>query len=135
MGRTLFWYIFWDLIIEGVVRPGQLFAANMDLETVLFIGDWGIYRHVQDLCNTRQPFLNCLPYGEFRCPPDAALSTEDFHNQELSLTEHGRRVLANEADAPAFRDIDCWLGGVHLTNGKPSWRWDQLAKRLKVVEV
>jgi hypothetical protein len=32
---------------------------------------------------------------------DPALAKEDFHLQELSLTERGRQALANEADASA----------------------------------
>jgi hypothetical protein len=117
------------LVAEGVSRPGRIFAANIELETALFIGDWGIYRHVQELCNVRQ-LLNCRPYGEFRGALDPALSTEEFHRQELSLTDRGRRVLANEADASAFGEGDHWLGGVHLASGKPRWRWDESARRL-----
>jgi hypothetical protein len=86
------------------------------------------------LCNARQPLLSARPYGVFRSPPDPALSTEDFREQELSLTECGRRVLANDADASDFRDIDCWLGGVHLTKGKPIWRWNESAGRLQIAE-
>ena len=121
-----------QLISDGVSRPGEIFAANMDLETALFIGDWGTYRHLRDLCNVRQPLLNCRPYGEFRGPLNAALSTEQFRRQELSLTEFGRRVLANDADASAFDEPDFWLGGVHLTKGKPRWRWDEAAQRVTV---
>jgi len=106
----------------------------MTLETALFIGDWGTYRHIQDLCNAGQPLLHCMPHGEFRWPPDAALSTEEFRQQELSVTEDGRRVLSKEIDASAFRHIDFWLGGVHLTNRRPSWRWNDLAGRIEVVE-
>jgi hypothetical protein len=122
------------LVSEGVVRPGRLFADNTALETTLFLGDWGVYRHIEDLCDARQPLLSAKPCGAFRGPLDPALSTEDFRQQELSLTESGRRVLANEADASDFRDIDRWLGGVHLTNGKPIWRWDESAGRLQVAQ-
>jgi hypothetical protein len=43
-------------------------------------------------------------------------------------------VLANEADASAFGKVDRWFGGVHLTNGKPKWRWDESAQRLTMAE-
>jgi hypothetical protein len=122
------------LVSEGVARPGRLFADNTALETTLFLGDWGVYRHIEDLCNARQPLLSAKPYDAFCGPLDPALSTEDFRKQELSLTECGRRVLANEADASDFRDIDCWLGGVHLTKGKPDWRWNESAGRLQVAQ-
>ena len=74
------------LVSEGVVRPGRLFADNTALETTLFLGDWGVYRHIEDLCNARQPLLSAKPYGAFRGPLDPARSTEDFRKQELSLT-------------------------------------------------
>jgi hypothetical protein len=123
-----------QLVSEGVARPGRLFADNTALETTLFLGDWSVYRHIQDLCSARQPLLSASPYGAFRGPLDPDLSTEDFRKQELSLTECGRRVLANQADASEFRDIDCWLGGVHLAQGKPSWRWNESAGRLQGAE-
>jgi len=121
------------LVFEGISRPGQIFAANINLERVLFIGDWGIYQHIQELCNVRQ-LLSCRPYGEFRGALDPALSIEEFRSQELSLTDRGRRVLANEADASAFGKVDRWFGGVHLTNGMPKWRWDESAQRLTMAE-
>ena len=120
------------LVSEGQIRPGQIFLANMDLETALFIGDWGIYGHVQDLCNTRQPLLSCKPDGEFKYPPDVALSHESFRNQELSLTDNGVRVLVQEEDAFASIDIDRWLGGVHLLSSEPCWRWNEQAGRLEI---
>jgi hypothetical protein len=122
------------LVSEGVTRPGRLFVDNTALETTLFLGDWGVYRHIQDLCNAGEPLLSSKPYGAFRGAADPAPSTEDFRQQELSLTECGRRVLANEADASAFRDFDGWLGGVHLTKGKPIWRWNESAGRLQGAE-
>jgi hypothetical protein len=117
-----------QLISEGTDRPGRIFAANLELETVLFIGDWGIYWRLRDLCNLRHPLLKASPYGEFRGPLDDALSTDEFRAQELSLTTYGRRVLANEADAS--EEFDRWLGGVHLTKGKPKWRWDDTAQHV-----
>jgi hypothetical protein len=122
------------LVAQGVARPARLFAENTALETTLFLGDWALYRHVADLCSTRQPFLSASPYGAFRGPLDPDLSTEDFRRQELSLTACGRRVLASEADASEFRDIDCWLGGVHLAQGRPIWRRNESTGRLQVAE-
>src|SRR5262249_11696122 len=117
------------VISQGTSRPGQIFAANSALETALFLGDWGLYGHIHELCNVRQ-LLDCRPCGEFRGVLDPALSTEEFHRQELSLTERGRQVLANDADASVFGEVDRWLGGVHLAAGMPKWRWDEAARHL-----
>ena len=78
--------------------------------------------------------MSCSPYGSFRGVLEPALSAEKFSRQELSLTDRGRRVLANEADASEFGKVDRWFGGVHLTNGKPKWRWDESAQRLTMAE-
>ena len=121
------------VISEGTNRPGQIFAANAALETALFLGDWGTYQHIHELCNVRH-LLNCRPDGEFRGVLDPAPSTEEFHRQELSLTERGCRVLANEADASAFGEVDRWLGGVRLAAAKPRWCWDEAARRLVVAD-
>ena len=121
------------LTSEGISRPGRIFAANIELETELFIGDWGIYQHIQELCNVRR-LLSCSPYGSFRGVLEPALSAEKFSRQELSLTDRGRQVLAHEADASAFGVVDHWLGGVHLANGNPRWRWDESARRLTVAK-
>src|SRR5262249_8852181 len=62
-----------QLISDGIERPGRLFAANTDLETNLFLGDWSFFQHIHGLCNVRQPLLHCDPNGEFRSPPELAL--------------------------------------------------------------
>jgi hypothetical protein len=55
-----------------------------------------------------------------------ALSLDD----ELMLTDDGRRVLAGDADRVRLRGIDRWLGGVHLTGRGPVWRWHQMRATL-----
>src|SRR5262249_31647275 len=122
-----------QLIADGIDRPGCIFAANIELEMALFLGDWGLYRHIHDLCNVAG-LLDCRPHGEFRGPLDPTLSKTEFGAQQLSLSARGRQVLANEADACAFGAADRWLGGVHFTDGNANWRWDEPAGRLTRVE-
>jgi hypothetical protein len=123
-----------QLVSEGHIRPIQIFVANMDLETTLFMGDWSTYRHIHDLCHAARPLLSCKPDGEFRYPPDVAISPESFRNQELFLTDKGVRVLAQAEDAFASMDVDHWLGGVHLLSGKPCWRWNAQLGRLEMAD-
>jgi hypothetical protein len=123
-----------QLISDGIGRPGRLFAANMDLETNLFLGDWSFFQHIHSLCNVRQPLLRCDPNGEFRSPPELALPVAEFLQQRLSLTENGRQVLAGAVDASAYLDFDYWLGGVHFVRGKPMFRWNAAANKLELTQ-
>jgi len=123
-----------QLISDGMGRPGRLFAANMDLETNLFLGDWSFFQHIHNLCNVRQPLLHCDPDGEFRSPPELALPVAEFLQQGLSLTENGRQVLTGAVDATAYLDFDYWLGGVHLVDGKPMFRWNAAASKLELIQ-
>jgi hypothetical protein len=42
----------------------------------------------------------------------------------VSTTTAGASVLAGQLDRATTGRLDRWLGGVHLANGKPLWRWD-----------
>ena len=119
-----------SLVAKGVTGPVKLFAENMALETVLFIGDWSTFRRLDELFRVREPLLACPPFGVFRWPPGIALPMADFRNQALALTEKGRAVLAGEGGSDPMRGFDYWLGGVHFENGVARWRWDADAGRL-----
>lgn len=123
-----------QLISDGIGRPGRLFAANMDLETNLFLGDWSFFQHIQSFCNVRQPLLRCDPNGEFVSPPELALPGAEFLQQRLSLTENGCQVLAGAVDASMYLDFDYWLGGVHFVRGKPMFRWNAAASKLELTQ-
>jgi hypothetical protein len=47
----------------------------------------------------------------------------------VTLTDAGREVLSGRRDRVAC-GIDRWLGGVHLHDGAPRWRWDAEARRM-----
>ena len=36
------------------------------------------------------------------------------HDNAVTLTDHGRRLLAGDPEAVAARAVDTWLGGVHV---------------------
>ncbi len=117
------------LVRQGVHAPGKLFAANMGLETALFAGDWRTFEHIADLCNARTPLLRCAPGGPFRHPPVAQISRAEFLQQRLAVTGAGEEVLALRLNASALMDRDAWLGGVHLSSGRPMWMWDPAQRR------
>jgi len=73
-----------------------------------------LFRHgMGDL--TLQSYLDSLSSG-----PTALIR----ENGNAEITEHGRNVLANKADAIDLLGIDVWYGGVHLTP-ENLWRWNR----------
>jgi hypothetical protein len=47
------------------------------------------------------------------------------------VTEAGRVVLEGSMDRLELREIDRWLGGVHLRGSEEPWLWDESARRLR----
>ncbi len=112
------------LIAEGMSEPGRLFAANMDLETELFIGDWATCRTLATLCHARQPLVQTATGARFECPPSTALTRQAVLDQRLHITEAGTAVLAGTRHAGTAIDRDMWLGGVHIKSGGQMWLWN-----------
>jgi hypothetical protein len=88
-------------------------------ETAPFMGDWSFWNRIERLCSAPNALLERSP-APFRFGQPA----DDFRAQRLSLTSIGRNVLANRADRLSLQPIDTWLGGVHLVEGAPMWRWN-----------
>jgi hypothetical protein len=79
-----------------------------------------LFRHgMGDL--TLQSYLDSLSSGP----------TPLIHeNGDAEITEAGRSVLANKADAIDLIGIDLWYGGVHLTP-ENLWRWNPARQALE----
>lgn len=109
-------------VSEGIVAPGQIFAASQNAESPQFMGDSSFWLFIREMVNSPAPLLKVVGSNEFRVPgmfgPDDA-----FIAQRLKLTSLGEHVLAGEADWLAAHQIDRWIGGVHL-NPENIWRWD-----------
>lgn len=118
------------LVAQGVHSPVALFVQNMELETALYLGDWGTFSRLDVLCTGRAPLLACAPHGAFRHPPGEALDRQEFAAQHLSLTEHGRQVQEGEISASGLIERNEWLGGVELKTGHPLWVWDSAQGRM-----
>lgn len=122
------------LAASGVHAPGQLFLKNMELETVLFIGDWRTFSHITELCAGSDPLMHCDPDGKFHHPSELKMSREAFRSQRLRLTATGEQVLAGHRDAFDLVHRDQFLGAVHLHTGQPMWTWDAGGKTLRLRE-
>ena len=84
----------------------SLFRSNQDLEDWIYLGDTTFRRYVDTLAEARHPLL----------------ATE---SHRFVLTDSGREVLHARQDHVHLNGINRWLGGVHLCEGAPIWRWDE----------
>ena len=113
------------LVGEGVTEPVSLFVRNMELETHLYIGDWRTYSQIAQLCRSEFALLACVSGAQFMHPSNAILPSDEFNNQQLCLTDHGKRVLDGCTNAVDTLKRNCWLGGVHLNSYDAVWFWDE----------
>jgi hypothetical protein len=113
-----------EAVARGISRVKDVYvAANHEREEAVFMGDLAYVFHIRGLAHGPMPLLqlaNAQPDGR------AILSLAD----DVTLTDHGKRVLDGEADRVASCGIERWLGGVHLSGHRVPWRWDHHRQRL-----
>ena len=90
---------------SGLHGFGQMFFADQKLEERTFMTDATYRQYLRRLREADVPLLK-------------------ENNDGLELTDLGQAVLAGEKDWVAVNGMDRWLGGVHLQEGAPVWRWD-----------
>jgi hypothetical protein len=112
-------------IASGVTHLGKIYARSHHArESAIFMGDAGFLAHLSALVVGGDPLLRKTVRARSasdRTTPSAPPLTLD---DEVELTDTGRRVLANDIDRVRRCGIDRWLGGVHLLGNGPVWRWD-----------
>lgn len=92
----------------------QAFTAMHADEQVYYITDRSLAALADGLCRTSPALLTHIT------SPGAKTR---ILRGTVALTEAGRSVLAGQMDRVALCGIDRWLGGVHLRNQVPIWRW------------
>ena len=100
------------VIAAGTTKRKALWWASQQFETSCW-GDLSVYLRLDLLIDVPHPLVE-------RVDPD-----------HVGLTRAGRRILAGEARRDP-REIERWLGGVHLGHGLPDWRWDEAAGTVTV---
>ena len=92
------------------------------------MGDAAFLVHIAALLHPPRPLLrravDPLRLADLRPP---GLSLDD----EVSLTDDGRRVLAGALDRVRTCGINRWLGGVELAGNGPLWRWDAARQAMR----
>lgn len=106
---------------QGPVPAGEVFRRVCDAERRPFLGDVLCFAHIRDLAGAAQPLLEIDESGR------------PFRDRHVKLTPTGERVLAGDQDHVHLNGLDLWIGGVHLTDGAPSWRYDDRLERLHAV--
>jgi hypothetical protein len=125
-----------EAVAAGLTKVKHVYvAANHKREEAVFMGDSGFQFHLTPLSRGPKPLIARLDgmisrSKDLACiPPEGAVLELD---DDIELTDDGRRVLAGEADRVASCGIDRWLGGVHLTGFGPVWRWNGSANTLRL---
>ncbi len=111
-------------IAHGAGKPARLFHQAIAEEEAAFMGDWSLFRLLDDLASCAVPLIAGLPP-----PPETAFHDERFRDAELELTIAGEEVLAGEEDHVALSGLDRWWAGTRLT-GRSVWRFDRDAAKL-----
>ena len=112
--------------IMQLARPGSIdihraFPLMHDDESAFYIGDSSFWQIVTDLASAT-PALVSIAATE-AAPGRLPSGT-------IALTDTGRSILGGHADRVAQCGIDRWLGGVHLVNSQPNWRWDSVRQNI-----
>jgi hypothetical protein len=114
------------LISDGFKSFIDLFPKFADLEPTYGLGDSQFLLALRQMSNARKPLLavkNGNSWG-------GQLTLEKVREAAFEITEAGEAVLRSKADFVAMNGIDLWLGGVHLSDKVPMWRWNEAAQKI-----
>ena len=117
-----------NAVQAGISKPGKIFATVQTSEESRFMGDSLFWLYLARMTESEPPLLRLSNGRPFRLP-SFCVSSDEFNEQHILITQVGEKVLANELDWIEINGIDKWLGGVHLTT-ENLWRWDSETGRL-----
>ncbi len=100
------------VIAAGTTKRAAIWWASQQFETSYW-GDLSVYMRLDHLAAGTHPLV--------------ARADADH----VALTAAGKRLLAGSGRFDP-REIDRWLGGVHLGHGLPDWRWNGRARTVTV---
>lgn len=104
-----------EIILQGEKRPGRIFGLYQKSEERRFLGDSSFWNILHELLDSSPPLLK-LPDGK-------ELTLPTSPDQELSITKTGEEVLAGKKNWTDIKELNRWIGGVHLTSDN-NWCWD-----------
>ena len=104
-----------ESIDSGLHGFHELFKADQDRDEFIFMGDTTFRSYLKRLATSRRPLIAEREPGRYE------------------LTGMGRAVLAGDVDHVRENGINRWLGGVHLCEGAPVWRWDAARSQVTLI--
>ena len=109
-------------LLKSPLPPGQLFAAYQQSEERRFMGDTVFWGYLSQMLEGEKPLI-VLPEGK-------TLTLPSSPDQMLSITDQGMKVLNGEHCWQGLKQINRWIGGVHLTP-ENIWLWDDAEQVIK----
>ena len=91
---------------SGISGFGELFPAAQKMDENIWMGDSTFEQYLRRLAGAKHPLLDSV-------------------NSGFLTTDFGRAVYEGKEDHVRANGINRWLGGVHLCEGAPVWRWDE----------
>jgi len=99
-------------IASGTTKRDAVWRASQEFETSYW-GDLSVYLRLELMIDAPHPLVTRVD------------------GDHVGLTAIAHRVLAGEARHDP-REIDRWLGGVHLGRDLPDWRWNERTRTVTV---
>jgi hypothetical protein len=103
-----------NLTLQILDQKGSMNAARLfgwytnHYEPLSFMGDTGYWQLLEDLANADYPAITLDK------------QVEKTNQWQVTLSEIGRRLLADEVDWVVLNGINRWLGGIHLNSQRGS---------------
>ncbi|MCO4757573.1 MAG: hypothetical protein KC477_06100 [Oceanospirillaceae bacterium] len=110
-----------SILSGGESAPGSVFKGSQQLENPQFMGDSSFWLVVKRMVESDRPLIALADGTAFKLPGMFG-ADEAFLQQQLLITDLGAEVLEGDANWLAQRQIDRWVGGVHL-NPENIWCW------------
>jgi hypothetical protein len=101
-----------ELAESGLHEFRELFPAAQKREESIWMGDSTFLQYLKGLTTSRQPLVRS-------------------QDNRFESTPFGRLVLEGKKDHVRVNGINRWLGGVHLHEGAPVWRWDEASQTIR----
>ena len=112
------------ILASGPLPPGQCFGKYMETEERRFLGDSSFWDILREMLESEPPLLSL--------PENIKLALPSTPDQLLTITQTGKDVLQGKQNWLDIKQIDRWIGGVHLVQGN-IWQWNPQKQVLEPV--